>query len=77
MTPAPAPIEQQLQDAVAEAYGRGEQQGKAAEMVLQAYVNQKKVIDATDLSSLSITAEQKDSDADRFLKNVRLDWDAP
>ena len=65
-------IEQQLQDAVAEAYGRGEQQGKAAEMVLQAYVNQKKVIDATDLSSLSITAEQKDSDADRFLKT--FDW---
>ena len=65
-------IEQQLRDAVAEAYGRGEQQGKAAEMVLQAYVNQKKVIDATDLSSLSITAEQKDSDADRFLKT--FDW---
>ena len=65
-------IEQQLQDAVAEAYGRGEQQGKAAEMVLQAYVNQKKVLDAADLSSLSITAEQKDSDADRFLKT--FDW---
>lgn len=65
-------IEQQLQDAVAEAYGRGEQQGKAAETVLQAYVNQKKVLDATDLSSLSITAEQKDSDADRFLKT--FDW---
>ncbi len=65
-------IEQQLQDAVAEAYGRGEQQGKAAEMVLQAYVNQKKVLDAADLSSLNITAEQKDSDADRFLKT--FDW---
>ncbi len=65
-------IEQQLRDAVEGAYGRGEQQGKAAEMVLQAYINQKKVLDATDLSSLSLTAEQKDSEADRFLKT--FDW---
>ena len=65
-------IEQQLRDAVEEAYGRGEQQGKAAEMVLQAYVNQKKVLDAADLSSLSLTTEQKDNEADRFLKT--FDW---
>ncbi|MDE7207985.1 MAG: hypothetical protein K2N90_12675, partial [Lachnospiraceae bacterium] len=65
-------IEQQLRDAVGEAYGRGEQQGKAAEMVLQAYVNQKKVLDAADLSSLSLTTEQKDNEADRFLKT--FDW---
>jgi len=65
-------IEQQLRDAVAEAYGRGEQQGKAAETVLQAYINQRKVLDATDLPSLSVTAQQEEKGASRFLKT--FDW---
>lgn len=65
-------IEQQLRDAVTDAYGRGEKQGQAAETVLQAYINQKKVLDATDLSSLSITAQPKDDGTDQFLKT--FDW---
>ena len=65
-------IEQPLRDAVTDAYGRGEKQGQAAETVLQAYINQKKVLDATDLSSLSITAQPKDDGTDQFLKT--FDW---
>ncbi len=67
-------VEAMLQVAVAEAHNRGEKQGQAADMMMQVYQNQKKVIDMADFSLPSLTGDNSDSDKKdkKFLKT--FDW---
>lgn len=65
-------VEAMLQVAVAEAHERGEKQGQAADMMMQVYQSQKKVIDMADFSIPSLTGEDKDKEEKKFLKT--FDW---
>lgn len=65
-------VEAMLQVAVAEAHERGEKQGQAADMMMQVYQNQKKVIDMADFSLPSLTGENKEKEEKKFLKT--FDW---
>lgn len=65
-------VEAMLQVAVAEAHERGEKQGQAADMMMQVYQNQKKVIDMADFSLPSLTGEDKEKEEKKFLKT--FDW---
>lgn len=65
-------VEAMLQVAVAEAHNRGEKQGQAADMMMQVYQNQKKVIDMADFSIPSLIGEDKEKEEKKFLKT--FDW---
>ncbi len=66
-------VEAMLQVAVAEAHNRGEKQGQAADMMMQVYQNQKKVIDMADFSLPSLTGDNNsDKEEKEFLKT--FDW---